>query len=659
MKITINTINIFFKKPAFWLITFLFLSFSLNCTGKVNDSSILVYKQNKGFFSYENEDFDKIVTSLPSDLIPVKIERSDSGKIYLASQKSGVWKSNNNYEEWENISIEDFKRRTVIKNNHEYRKISALHADKKGKLLLATKHRLYSSNNEGKSWKKESLKGLTDWKNINSLQTDINGSIIVGTAKHSIYIRKNGRFRKMKNGLPEEPVSKTYSFFEAVSDLHRDGKNLYAGFYFGKGIFISNNNGKSWKNLNFPLKNKALTAVYDIKTTDSLIYAATGEGLFYSNKNQISWKKHTINKTISKIFSNPENRAIFLKIDNNYFYLKNEASSKLLYKIQSTKADGKTAVYTNIHKLKKNINYFIKLSKSTGINSVVIDVKDDTGYIYFPVKNSYAKKIGAVRKAPDWKTILKTFHDNNIYVIARFVVFKDNKLYKAENSKYSIKDKRNNRPWKGLPHEYWCDPFSEFVQNYNLELAKEISDAGFDEIQFDYIRFPADGGVLNCKYTYGNADDKFKSEVLADFLQRAQNIISKPISADIYGFNAFYVFGNIIGQDVEVFSEYVDAVSPMVYPSHYGSRFFKKGLRSERPYRIVYANTLRARYLSNYQVRMRPYIQAFNLLSPTWGTGYIKNELKAINDSKANGYIFWNASGDYSTVIKAMKSNSK
>lgn len=638
-----------------FLLFLIILPFSGNCSGELSESDILVYNTKDGFLTYKKNKYRQFKSNLPKRAEPIDIEISPEGTVYLATLKHGIFRSQKNISDWTNISSEDFKRRTILKDVNEYRKISAIHANIDGKLLLSTKHRIYSSTDDGKTWESVSLKGLTDWKYVNALTYSSNGNIVAGTAKHAIYIRKNSRFRKHTKGLPVQPVTKTYNFYESVSVIEKNGPTLFAGFHFGKGLYMSNNQGISWNKLNLPLKKDSMSAVYDIAFSEKNIYVATGEGIFFSDDNGKKWELHPKSNIVNEIFRDSLNRSILISVDNVKLFIKNEYFTKDLYIIQNSKASNKNAVYTNVHKLRKNIDYFINLCNQTEINSVVIDVKDDTGNIYLPVKNKYAHKIGAVKRSPDWDNILKKFHDNNIYIIARFVVFKDKKLYRSENYKYSIKDRRNGKPWKGLPHEYWCDPFSEFVQNYNLDLAEETANAGFDEIQFDYIRFPADGGVLNCKYTFGNANDKFKSEVLADFLERAQNRISKPISADIYGFNAFYIFGNIIGQDVEVFAQYTDALSPMVYPSHYGNRFFKDGPRYLRPYKIVFHNTARAKYLCGYKTRMRPYIQAFNLLSPTWGPGYIKQELRGIKESKSDGYIFWNAGGDYSTVKKALK----
>ncbi|HPJ39913.1 MAG TPA: putative glycoside hydrolase, partial [Spirochaetota bacterium] len=129
--------------------------------------------------------------------------------------------------------------------------------------------------------------------------------------------------------------------------------------------------------------------------------------------------------------------------------------------------------------------------------------------------------------------------------------------------------------------------------------------------------------------------------------------IAVPISVDLYGFTAWYRFGNLIGQDIEEFAEIVDVISPMVYPSHYGTRFYMNGERRLRPYKIVRDSGLRSLYITDGTALIRPYLQAFNLLSPTWGTEYIQLQIKGARESGGSGFIFWNAGGNYEMVRKS------
>jgi hypothetical protein len=262
-------------------------------------------------------------------------------------------------------------------------------------------------------------------------------------------------------------------------------------------------------------------------------------------------------------------------------------------------------------------------------------------------------EISAVKKYFNIKMVIDTLKKNSIYTIARIVVFKDKRLYNAYNSRYAVWDMVSASSWKGNPREYWNDPYSDFVRNYNIEIAEEAQRAGFDEIQFDYIRFPSDGAIDRCHYRFKKTEDIYKSEILACFLKEAKNRIKIPLSVDIYGFNAWFHMGNRIGQDAEKFSEIVDIICPMVYPSHYGRNFFADATDSVKPYNIVLESIKRARKITMDNVVIRPYLQAFNLLSPTWGPDYIRSQLKAALEGGSNGFAFWNAGGNYDMVKKA------
>ena len=122
---------------------------------------------------------------------------------------------------------------------------------------------------------------------------------------------------------------------------------------------------------------------------------------------------------------------------------------------------------------------------------------------------------------------------------------------------------------------------------------------------------------------------------------------------DIYGFNACYRFGKRIGQDIEELSRVADVICPMVYPSHFGTRYLRHLKGDEHPYRIVLDSGTRAHVLAGEDVLIRPYLQAFKMLSPTWGPGYIRSQIAGAADSKSSGFTFWNAAVDYSMLVSA------
>lgn len=312
------------------------------------------------------------------------------------------------------------------------------------------------------------------------------------------------------------------------------------------------------------------------------------------------------------------------------------------------------AIYASAYQANAKISQLIQVIRETGLNSIVIDMKDDSGNLFFPTENKTAVEIGATRARIQTPAILKELKDKGIYSIARVVVFKDRNLFRAYGGKYAIWNSGTNSPWQGNPNEHWVDPYSSFVRNYNVQIALELEKIGFDEIQFDYIRFPSDGATYLCHYRYMEGKDIYKSEAIAQLLMEVKKEVKANISVDIYGFSAWYKSGNWIGQDIESLSSIVDVICPMNYPSHFGNQFLMEGPYELHPYRIMFFGGKRANRHANGRARIRPYLQAFNLLSPTWGPGYILNQVRGAEESDCSGYIFWNARTDYSMVTSAL-----
>ena len=137
------------------------------------------------------------------------------------------------------------------------------------------------------------------------------------------------------------------------------------------------------------------------------------------------------------------------------------------------------------------------------------------------------------------------------------------------------------------------DPFSEEVWKYNVEIGKELIKLGFDEIQFDYIRFPTDGENLADAFYRWQDEGMDKESALMSFLSYARQEIKAPISIDVYGANGWHRSGSRTGQEVEVLSDYVDVICPMYYPNHFSQNFMAYPPEIQRPYRIYYFGSYR------------------------------------------------------------------
>jgi hypothetical protein len=187
-----------------------------------------------------------------------------------------------------------------------------------------------------------------------------------------------------------------------------------------------------------------------------------------------------------------------------------------------------------------------------------------------------------------------------------------------------------------------------------VAIANEIVARGFDEVQFDYIRFPTDGeNIDEVGFRWKDAGMDRES-ALASFLRFARERVKAPISIDIYGANGWYRSGVRTGQDVELLAPSVDVICPMLYPSHFEQDFLAGAPAEERPYRIYKLGTLRNETIARGRVVVRPYVQAFYLnvsYDRTWyGPDYVRREIEGIRDASNLGMTFWNNVARYDDI---------
>lgn len=589
---------------------------------------------------------------LPSDLVAEYITADSKGTLYLTSEFSGIFKRTVSSDKWESISSPELRRRTQLADVNEYRRISAFCIDPENdrKLYAGTKHTLYVSSDAGKTWSHLILKNNKNSYYFTSLVM-VKGVLYAGTSFDGIIRIQNGVAQQSSNGIPKEYYAGTLHFNEGVSALAHSNGMFYSGYLFARGI-AETADGKKWTQIQIPFRKPTTESVYGISPYGKNIIITTDESIYEYNP---AAKKVTASGLVSSIMDGMDSKGPSL------FYVKASDKNPALfirrnifkYDTEQGAAGNKQTLYVSWSMLNSNFKKFLDIVIRTKTNAVVIDVKDDYGIINAPIENKIAKEIGAIKNT-NIKEIIAKLHAKGIYVIARNVTFKDKRLYAAYNSKYAIWDKYSNSAWVGLPRERWCDPYSDFVRQYNIDIAKETAKLGFDEIQFDYIRFPNDGPTGRCLFRYKKDQDTFKSEILGDFLSQAKKEVSIPVSVDIYGYNGWYRFGNLIGQDIEFFSRFIDVVCPMVYPSHFGGKFYAQYPVADRPYLIVRDSTFRGIYLSHGRIVIRPWIQGWKYLSPTWGPDYIQKQIKAVKDGGCSSYTFWNPSGDHSMLDKTI-----
>jgi hypothetical protein len=232
-------------------------------------------------------------------------------------------------------------------------------------------------------------------------------------------------------------------------------------------------------------------------------------------------------------------------------------------------------------------------------------------------------------------------------------------------AKYAVWDEKNGKPWVGIKgvsdtgateyyDENWVDPYCEEVWAYNVDIARELIDRGFDEIQFDYIRFPTDGfNLYQASYRWRKAGMDRDSAIMS-FLRYARTNLDAPIGIDIYGANGWYRSGARTGQDVEMLADYVDVICPMFYPSHFEQAFLAQNPAVERPYRIYYYGTYRSTVIARNKVVIRPWAQAFKLGVSYdlkyYNSDYVAAQIYGVRNSVNRGYMYWNNSGRYDDI---------
>ncbi|MCL2266812.1 MAG: putative glycoside hydrolase [Treponema sp.] len=302
---------------------------------------------------------------------------------------------------------------------------------------------------------------------------------------------------------------------------------------------------------------------------------------------------------------------------------------------------------------RNRLDSYIDLMKKAGLNMITIDMKDEDGRLRFTPQNSDVVSKGRVFRPVDIDPFLAEMKQKGIYTVARIVAFKDSVLAANGSGRYSVWD-RNNIPWVASNNERWVDPYSEEVWEYIAMISEELCRRGFDEIQFDYIRFPTDGTNLSdARYRWQDTGMDMESAILS-FLRHIRPRVKAPISIDIYGSNGFYRTSARTGQDVELLAPWVDVICPMYYPSHWEQWFFAQAPAELRPWRIYYTGTLRNDRIARGQTIIRPWAQAFYLNvsydRQYYNKDYVRRQIEGMREAGIGGYTYWNILGRYDDI---------
>jgi hypothetical protein len=299
--------------------------------------------------------------------------------------------------------------------------------------------------------------------------------------------------------------------------------------------------------------------------------------------------------------------------------------------------------------LQTRIKSLLDLVDQTSLNSIVVDVKSDRGLLAWHSNNPLIKSVGADLVTMDLKTLISLAHDKKIYVIARVVTFKDEGLAKARPD--LVMKSKSGAIWRDGENLAWANPYLREVWDYNIAIAKDVAALGFDEIQFDYIRFPSDGAVGNIYYPQTNTPDT-RAAALKGFLN-AVNAALKPypifVSADVFGMTIWTHDDMGIGQHLEDVAQRVDYISPMIYPSTFSSDNLGYANPPAHPYEVIYRSVKKAAERTTTLVR--PWLQAYSIRNAPYGLTQYLTQKQAANDASSAGWLFWNAGGTYPTSL--------
>jgi hypothetical protein len=602
--------------------------------------------------------FEGIVLILLSVVVPqslhardfTALERTAEGGVYASSERDGFFYSRGEGESWRRRSNGLPKRIVWPFDAEEYRGITDIAVDPSDgdRVALCTSTGLYLSEDAGRQWREIPLRypvKPSNYLTAVAFDSRKRERLYLGSSFNGLFVSEDGGRSWEKLGELLGPLYKGAGFYKEISDIAViDGEAYLLNEFEGTLSRFSPKAGVK-ETIRLP------------DTEDRYHGLARYRGAGVSGP---ALEVHGVRERL--IYQVGEKRWL----RRPPLLLRDETAPE--EKERGEYAD-KRAIYLNAYSAYgKRLEEHLEFMKRHGFNALVVDVKDDWGKLTYATELERHRAYGASRDLFDLRGLVARAHQEGIYVIGRVVVFKDKVLYHAEGNAYAVWDPDRRAPWGHLvgqenaetgesslvQREFWVDPFSEEVWDYNIEIAEELQNFGIDEIQFDYIRFPSDGAVENIHYRY-RLDGMVKTEAVESFFRKLRQTVQVPLSADLYGFNAWYRMGNWIGQDMEMLSHYVDVICPMFYPSHFPQEFLANSDYIERAHEIYLQGTRRAREISEGRSLIRPYVQAFLMgselrMEQEQYERYLTRQIEGCYLGGAGGYTLWNNVNRYYMV---------
>jgi hypothetical protein len=620
-------------------------------------------------FRVRDENFSKVASldsqSLTTETAISAIQATPQ-KLFIGTSNRGVFESTDKGRTWNHYNVRQIPMITDVANQRQiYAVDSRLH-------FITHKHDiLIRANDNAGAW--QPVVSNMGRSVIFTAIHHAGSSVYLGTSVNGLKVAhvspgefaaglKNPagmhlKFRSISGGLPGKPHNKSHFLFEEVTAVQElaDGDLLVATGP-APALFLKPRGSARFRKVDIRDLGNALDECPTLSVVSrSLIALSCRRGFWFGSLSENVWTftPHT------SIISDLADYGAYAMINADglqltYVGLKSYLTPEKKKRMEL--ASGQRTMYASAYTWQKRQLAVLAELKHEFWTALVIDAKDDGGYLRFDSEVPLALKIGAVRPLYKMADVVQKVHALGKKVIVRLVIFKDPKLFHQPG--YAIMDAGGGK-WIGTPGERWIDPYNpHLLTDYYAPLMRELTAKGVDEIQLDYIRFPSDGRVGRCRYSHKKSDH-YNSEALENFLMGVRAATPLPIGADIYGYNGMYRVPGIIGQDLTVYGRVLDIISPMDYSSHFGDDYMRHLPRDERTYQLLLLAISRGVYHAHGEFIIRPYIQAFPMKNGIWGYGkkYFADQIKGAADGGGNGFLFWGQL-DHMSLVRRTQSET-
>jgi hypothetical protein len=301
--------------------------------------------------------------------------------------------------------------------------------------------------------------------------------------------------------------------------------------------------------------------------------------------------------------------------------------------------------------------------ENTTVNAIVVDIKDAPGTILFDIGMENNPCVNPLMGKEKLEERLDYYQQKGIYTIARIAVFRD-ECYVKQHPELAAQN-TSGTPWRDKGGNYWLSPHEMETKEYIRDMAQAVYARGFDEVQFDYVRYPSDGNMSTLAYEYvdtisssSTSATKRRATLKSFFEYMRSELAGIPLSADVFGMVLTNTDDLTIGQHLDDIAPYVDAISGMIYPSHFPKQWNGIANTHTNPYQTVYDSSKmgldRMTVLlgtTTAQKLSRPWLQDFSIYGVVYNAPEVKAQIKALEDLGIDSYLLWNASNRYTAGV--------